>query len=370
LKQAVVGTRRTLRRTAAPFALVAVLAAPGPAAAETTLAREGRATSVSAYGGRVAWSTWDGRARAYRLVAHSGGRKVRLPVRPRPVPFDVDLGPGPGGGAAAVYSRCRTEPDEVPDPRTELPAYTTGRGCDLYRYDFRSRRESKIARSLPGASEVLPTIWRGNVAFARVYERRRGVAGLRAHLYHGSLSSRRSPRELAGGTPGRWEDVNFSGKGEPDYVGGDALVALDLAGRRIAFVWAAAVERCEPDEPPDDLFPPERSEVWLARVDGGGRELVEYGCDGDETDYFLSPSFAGDRLFYYRRLNVQTPGGRFRTFDLGARAFAESAAGERAKSIAQDGTTTYYSLTLEDRSTRVVRDDGLVFEPSQRSANR
>lgn len=344
---------------------------PGPAAAgESILATEARATAVSAYGGRVVWSSFDRLSQMYRLVAYDAatGRRT-LPVRPRRVPFDVDLGPAPGSGVSAVYSRCAIEP-EIPTGRNELPTYVDGRGCDLYLYDFRASREHRIGpRSLATASEVLPSVWRGDVAFARVYERRRGIEGLRAHLYYGSLTSRQPPRRLRGGTPGHWQDVNLSGS-DPDYVGGDAPVGLDLQGERLAFVWALSLKQCEPNQPADDGMAPSRSEIWTERVDGHRRLLIEYGCSGDETDYFFSPTFSGGRLFYFRRLNVTSYGGRFRAYDLVTRTFSESRAGRRAFSIARDGGMTYYSLLPRTGRIRIVRSTDLVFEPSQRSANR
>ena len=354
-----------------PIALLGLaFANPAVARAEkTVLARQFRATAVSAYGGRVVWSSWDRRARTYRLVSYdtAQGRQT-LPIRPRSVPFDVDLGPGRAGTVAAVYSRCAAEPPDVV-PESELPSYTDGHGCDLYRYDFRMRRERRVAaRSLPRASEVLPTVWKGRVAFARVYEHRRGIQGLRTHLYHGSLTSRQPPRRLRGGTPGDWEDVNLSPKAPPDYVGGDAPSGLDLAGSRLAFVWGASLEHCAGRDP-DDRFAAALSELWVDTVDGREHRRIEDACSGDETDYFATPSFSGTRLFYYRRLNTESYGGRFRAHDSVRRTFIESRAGRRAFSIARDGGTTYYSSHERGGRTLVVRRTGLVFEPSERSRN-
>ena len=66
----------------------------------------------------------------------------------------------------------------------QMPDWPRGRGCDLYRFDFATGRETRIATAnSPGASEFLPSVWKATVAFARVYERKRGLKGERAYLY-------------------------------------------------------------------------------------------------------------------------------------------------------------------------------------------
>ena len=157
------------------FLLCAASAAP--ARADETLGQVADPTPVDAWAGRMVWSERDPATGAFRLMTRTSGAATRVPVDERSRPFDVDLGPGPDGSAVAAYSR----------------------GGRLYRYAFGSGRERRLR-----GSGKLPSVWRKRVAFVR-----------RGHLY---------VQRLAGGTA---REVR-GGRG--DYV------ALDLRGRRLAFV--------------------------------------------------------------------------------------------------------------------------------------
>jgi hypothetical protein len=167
--------------------ILAALASPAAATADETIARIARPGPVSTFDGRVLWSEYDPVAKAYFLTQRFGTTTARLPVRPRSVPFDVDVGRKLGNDTVAAYSRCRHEP-RGRDPRTgsaltRMPQWSTGRGCDLYMLNLRTNVETRIrGASTRGASEFLPAVWQSRVVFARVYERRRGIAGDRAHL--------------------------------------------------------------------------------------------------------------------------------------------------------------------------------------------
>jgi hypothetical protein len=216
-----------------------VLSVSTAALADETLTTVSRPTPINAYGGRLAWSRFDPARNAYELVTRApGGAVTVVPVKPRSVPFDVDLGPGKAGGTLAVYSRCRRDPPKrdpvIGNAIVQLPDWARGRGCDLYRFDFATGHERRIAgASSREASEFLPTVWKGEVAFARVYERRHGRAGQRPHLY---LRSHGRSRPLLAGIRSRLRFCSGPRrrcrlKVEPGPT------ALDLAGRRLAFAW-------------------------------------------------------------------------------------------------------------------------------------
>lgn len=140
---------------------------------------------IDHYAGVTVWNQIDGPG-TYSLYGSANGVAARLPIASRGTPFDVDLGPSKDGQVTAVYSRCKREGDRrlssVPldaiFAARPYPLWTAGRGCDLYRYDFATGQETKIAgASTDQASEMLPSIWRGRIAFARVYDRRRGERG-------------------------------------------------------------------------------------------------------------------------------------------------------------------------------------------------
>jgi hypothetical protein len=120
---------------------------------------------LGVHAGRPVWSARDAAGGRFALVTRVGTAVRRLPVRTRAVPFDVDVGTGPGGRPWAVYSRCRRDPAVAPG-RMGMPAWVTGRGCDLYAYDFGRRRERRLR--LPGSkrtSEFLPSVAGGRIAY-------------------------------------------------------------------------------------------------------------------------------------------------------------------------------------------------------------
>lgn len=245
------------------------------------VATTGGVTSVSAYGNVVAWS--DRRVAgaqgsspgAYHLTALVAGKVRRLPVAPRSVPFDVDLGPGEDGRVVAVYSRCAREPElsESQDSvSTPYPPYTRGRGCDLYRFDFATGKERKVSgASTDQASEVLPSIWKDEIAFARVYEQRDGRRGVVPYLYVRPLAGGRSDRQ-PGGSRGT------SGLPGP--------LSMDLYGRRLSFVWNYATED---------------GGVSKLRLDtiGGSHRVLDRTRRRGAT--FLSPQGIDGRLLYAGR---------------------------------------------------------------------
>src|SRR4051794_8719824 len=144
---------------------------PAAARADYTVAAVERPTPVSAYAGHVVWSQYDASIAGYRLVeAHAstaGLVTTQLPAAPRGGPFAADVGPGPAGAAPVVYSRCATEPRLGDD---QLPVWATGRACDVYELPLGATSEARVAGvSTAASSEFLPSIWRGRVAFARVY---------------------------------------------------------------------------------------------------------------------------------------------------------------------------------------------------------
>lgn len=195
--------------------LVTLAVLASPAAAQQTLSTTSEPTRAVTYAGTTVWSERDGGG-AWHLVVdtNSNGVHGRVAVAPRGVPFDVDLGPGPGDGIVAAYSRCETEPRAL-ETTAPLPAYATGRGCDLYVYDFRAGTERlERAASTGSASEFLPSVYDDEIAFARVYENREGRLGRLPYLYVRPLdnAAARSDRQPGGAEgapayPGRWRSI-------------------------------------------------------------------------------------------------------------------------------------------------------------------
>lgn len=274
----------SLRLLVPPAVVATVLGLAGPALAQEPVAEVDGLSSVDAYGDVVVWSEQQDEEGSvigpYYLVASVDGKAPqRLPVEPRSVPFDADLGPDARGDVVAVYSRCDDEPSTSASgfvPSAPYPAYTRGRGCDVYRYDFASQRESKVeGASTDQASEVLPSIWRDEIAFARVYEAREGKRGRYPYLYVRPLDGGGSERQPGGS------------RGENGLPG---PTSLDLYGRRLSFVWnyrgGAGVV----------------SEVRLDTVGGSNRVLssTESSGIGQGQSYatYLSPQGTQGRIFY------------------------------------------------------------------------
>jgi hypothetical protein len=198
--------------------------APQAAAADTVIAQERAPTKVSAEINRVVWSSYDPATRDYYLMSKETlGAVTRLPVTPRKVPFDVDLGYLGEGEEFAAYSRCKREPSILGGGSGGLlPDYATGSGCDVYLFDFDTKKESRYGQvSSSHASEFLPSVSpAGRIAFARVYERRRGRRGVVPYLYSNRLGS---PHRIHGGPRGK--------------TGLPGPTSIDLKGRFLAYGW-------------------------------------------------------------------------------------------------------------------------------------
>lgn len=140
------------RRWIGLLGLPAALTAAPLAVADTQVTPDPTAANVSALGSVAAWSRRadDG---SYRLVLRENGAIVDAPVRPSPHPFDPDIGTNADGSLAIVYARC-TGPGK-------------DSGCDIYRFDFSTRSDSRVAVSTAGSSETAPSYERGVLAFVR-----------------------------------------------------------------------------------------------------------------------------------------------------------------------------------------------------------
>jgi hypothetical protein len=118
---------------------------------------------------------------------------------------------------------------------------------------------------------VLPSIWKDQIAFARVYEQREGLRGVVPYLY---------VRPVAGGSSDRQPGGSRGASGLPGPV------SLDLYGRRLSFVWNYAT---------DD------GGVSRLRLDtiGGSHDVLDSTRRRGAT--FLSPQGIDGRLLYAGR---------------------------------------------------------------------
>lgn len=303
---------------------------------------------VDHFGGVTVWServAGDRPSRdRYFLTALVDGQRRRLPVEARAgVPFDVDLGPGENGKPVAVYSRCRTEPDPVTVRNRfgsrvftgPYPAWTAGRGCDLFRFDFEAGNERLIrGASTAQASEMLPSVWRGRIAFARVYERRAGTRGTYPYLYTRPLgaSSGASDRQ-----PGGSRGAN----GLPGPVN------LDLYGRRLSFVWNYSTAK------PASGQVAGTTELRISTVNGSRERLGHAAFRAPSEASYLSPTGSRGRIVYgFQRIrnagerlptSVTSLIGRYRLTN--AERTNNSAPGDLLVSLAVDDRTGAYGIS-------------------------
>lgn len=228
-------------------------AAAGAASAAgggTRLASVSRSTDIDILGTTVVWDSYRSGV-GYRLMARYGGRTRLLPVRPRSVPFDSDLGTDRKGRVVVTYSRCRHEKVHERTPT----------GCTLHVYTFRSGGERILRRGeRRGFSRVLPSMWRGRLAYATYHD----PADRQVPETHQLrvISSDGAIRRVGGGT-----------RKDPAVADPDGVAArLDLRGEQVTFSWAYQMDCRSLDD--DDLFFPFGTEIWKARVGHRSQRLA------------------------------------------------------------------------------------------------
>ncbi|MCP9491797.1 MAG: hypothetical protein MSC31_18270 [Solirubrobacteraceae bacterium MAG38_C4-C5] len=257
-------------------AVVASAVAAGPAAAQRTVSEEARPTKASYMPGALVWSSHDPATGRYHLMVQRRDEPPRrVPVAPRSVPFDVDV--GDRRGLRAAYSRCEREPTGGP-----LPDWATGRGCDVYLLDLETLTEKKVRSvSTEQASEFLPSVANGGLAFARVYEHRSGLRGDVPYLYVKKIEAQRPSQRLPGTSRGR---TGLPGPTalDLDDPGGN-LSTVD--GNRLGFAWEWTTDEGEV-----------RSEVRIDRVAPRRIDLVEVSTDRA----LITPQFDRGTQFGFR----------------------------------------------------------------------
>lgn len=328
-------TRRLLIVVLAVVAVSVQTAAARAQQTTTTLAELGGPTGLTAYVGRVLWSTLDPSTGAYRLTQRYRGITSTLPVAPRAAAFDADLGTDAQGRTVAVYSRCSAERG-ASDPRT--PRWDQARGCRIYEFSFATGQQRRVAGLARGdASEFLPSMWRGRLAYALI-ERPGGSA----KLMLGHRRVRGGTRRVCGKLLVGRKVVSSC----PPLVAPQPS-ALDLSARGLAIVWqhGGAVRSQTPHL---DVRP-----AWTLLVDGndGTQRVVNHASAGEgNLRYLLGGSWDRGWLYSARACFDECNGG-FASSGLfrsragqGRPASAPSPApGRLLTAVAVDGATLYYA---------------------------
>jgi hypothetical protein len=217
-------------------ALAALVSAPPARADVRDLGPVSNDSALSAHAGWVVWSELRADER-WHLVAWHRGTRLDLPVAPRSAPFDADVGSDARARPVVTYSRCQVDPGSTPTYQSGagyvspngLPRQSLARSCGLRMLDLRSGRERSLRIPRPrGASDTTPSMWRGDVGFARLD---RGETVAQVMLWH--HRSRRLTRLRHGAVP---TSCPFRG-GCVHMVRRGDVQQLDLGAAGVAFVW-------------------------------------------------------------------------------------------------------------------------------------
>jgi hypothetical protein len=152
-------------------ALLSFTGEPAAGAAGSPLATVDAATPLSAGNGWLVWSAPEGRQ--WTLMAYHSGSVVRLPVSPRPQPFDASVGTDVAGRPVVTFSRCARTPrmrtvGEQGGGGGALLEPASGAGCRIRVLELTDGAEIKPPiPAPPGVSDTTPSIWHGQIAFAR-----------------------------------------------------------------------------------------------------------------------------------------------------------------------------------------------------------
>jgi hypothetical protein len=298
--------------------LLAALAVPATASAEP-VAAPGASTTVREYQGTIVFSQRvEG---AYRLaIRRAGGQAELLPVAPSDRPFNADIGRG-GAGPQLVYERC--------DETCDLFTYTLGAGGPSGERAIRNAND-------PEHDDVRPTIWRGRIAWARIYGEQRDR---KVVVYTKLLTAPRSrPSTRLPGVPERR-------CGDVDRVCGPttgrSVTALELWGDNLAQVVDYACRGCSGIA---------QTELRLVRVPTRQASQIAFQVTGLSGQSLVGPSFANGWLGWYLACLGDPAacegdrGGPYR-YSLSRRSYARSADGPPRVDGFADTMTRLYEVT-------------------------
>lgn len=257
-------------RTAAPLLAVVALLATASTAHATTVAQPNAATPVRAYGGTIVFSTWDATAKRWFLTVREAGAAAarRLDVASSTTPFNADIGTDGQGRPELIYERC----DET---------------CDLYVYSLADDSGERPVRNAndPENPDINPTLWRGRIAWTRVYGTQDDENPI---VYTKLLSAPRSqPSKRLPGVPQQRT-------GDVDPVTGPTtdrdVQALELYGDNLAVVVDYSCEGCSGIA---------QAELRLDSVKQGTSRQVAYTVVGLNGQTLVGPSFFGGTLAWH-----------------------------------------------------------------------
>jgi hypothetical protein len=253
--------------------LALLLPAAAPAAPVATPAG---ATAVREYQGTIVFSQFVGSgvprqdATPWRLaIRRPGAAPELLDVPPADRPFDADIGPAANGRPQLIYRRCSET-------------------CDLFVHSLRPGTGERPVRNAndPDHDDVAPTLWRGRIAWARIYGEQRDR---KVVVYTKTLTAPRAQRStrLPGVPVRRCGDVER----RCGPTTGRTVEALELHGDHLAQVVDYGCTGCSGIA---------QSELRLVSVSDRTATPVAFQVVGLSGQSLLGPSFHGGTLGWYR----------------------------------------------------------------------
>jgi hypothetical protein len=257
-----------------------VLAAPGGAepasATPAVIASVTAETPISAGDGWLVWSV--PAPGGWALDAYHQGNVSQLPVATRSEPFDASVGTDQAGAPVVVFSRCMRTPEMSDTGSSEVKGGTllephTGAGCRIHMLLLGGTHESRLAIPDPaGASDTTPSMWHGELAFAR-------HAPGHGPVWQVMSWSQRSPRHVLtlrhGAIPVHCED------GRPcKHPAQGEVQALSRDGQIVSFLWHLEGE---------GVFGEGAWELRVDRLAGGASSLAASGFGHEACTSPLAP---------------------------------------------------------------------------------
>jgi hypothetical protein len=290
-----------------------------------TVANPGASTAVREYQGIIVFSQFDGSydpaSGQYRLAIRRPGSATRelLPVAPSDRPFDADIGPDSNGRPQLIYTRC-------------------GETCDLFVYSLANQTGERAVRNAndPEHNDVNPTLWRGRIAWARIYGEQ---IDRKVVVYTKKLTAPRSqPSTRLPGVPERrCGDVETAICGPTN---GRSVDALELWGDNLAQVVGYQCRGCSGTS---------QTELRLVRVSDRNARPIAFQVVGLGGQQLIGPSFANGWLSWYRACLGDPEGcrgGRAQPFrhNLRSRRYAKGASGPVRVDGFADTMTYHYRV--------------------------
>lgn len=307
-----------------------------------------RDTHISAFKGTLAWSQFDAATGNYRLMLTDvkSGRTTMPKIAWRKNPFDVTLGPDTKGRTVALYSHC--------DKEGNGESGNGDTGCDAYRYDLRTKKETKLPFNVDRDSEEWPAQWYGQYSYVEVR-----VGGTAYQLE----AANRCDRVLSSKKDAYHTRLNAHGT--CGIVTGQVLRGTTVA--------QTVVHTRDPIDGKARKY----TELRILSTKGGAGTRLLLSKFTDGSDGYSSPAIDSKYVYAVRTGAAITP--RFVRVSLKTRKVDEvEAQTPLTDAMARDGNTIYYleqpgdpgaPLTPCATATpcRLVRSDQDVFGPAQRT---